>query len=241
MVVTAPIRERRENVLSFLNDTLGTTTENAISANTTAYRNPPSTTVKEQDSEAANSLTDMSEAQSTESSNSNGFTGSEVSDKSGGESRVLDSDEIMIPKVVEKDKAPPRRKTNVGPMDMSSNLVQGSRDSEEGETVDAQETENLSGKQVICLSGDQVTGNLQRRATPGRVHRLSDMLVAGPSRDLLDRDSLEYNNGRPALVGSRGDTDYDETREFISSETYPIAPAEHNPSVIFVPAKSRAS
>ncbi|XP_039662853.1 uncharacterized protein LOC120562956 isoform X2 [Perca fluviatilis] len=262
MVVTAPIRARRENVLSFLNDALGTTTEKTIPENTTAYRNPPSKPVKEQYSE------DMSEAKSTESFDTNRFTGPVVSDKNGGESRDvfkgLDSDEIVIPKVVEKDKAPLRRKTNMRLMDMSSRLVQdqGSREhggphrthqasrertdlnSEEGVTVDSQKAENLSRKQVISLSRDRVTSSLQRKAAPGRVHELNGMLVPGRSRELLDPDSLEDNIGRPAPVGNRGDADYDETREFLSSEMYPkdvLAPPEHMPSSFSVPAKSRAS
>ncbi|KAF1387783.1 hypothetical protein PFLUV_G00083530 [Perca fluviatilis] len=255
MVVTAPIRARRENVLSFLNDALGTTTEKTIPENTTAYRNPPSKPVKEQYSEASNSFTDMSEAKSTESFDTNRFT-----DVFKG----LDSDEIVIPKVVEKDKAPLRRKTNMRLMDMSSRLVQdqGSREhggphrthqasrertdlnSEEGVTVDSQKAENLSRKQVISLSRDRVTSSLQRKAAPGRVHELNGMLVPGRSRELLDPDSLEDNIGRPAPVGNRGDADYDETREFLSSEMYPkdvLAPPEHMPSSFSVPAKSRAS
>ncbi|XP_028437099.1 uncharacterized protein LOC114557683 isoform X2 [Perca flavescens] len=255
MVVTAPIRARRENVLSFLNDALDTTTEKTIPENTTAYRNPPSKPVKEQYSE------DMSEAKSTESFDTNRFTGPGVSDKNGGESRGLDSDEIVIPKVVEKDKAPLRRKTKMRLMDMSSRLVQdqGSREhggphgahqasrertdlnSEEGVTVDAQKIENLSGKQVISLSRDRVTSSLQRKAAPGRVHELNGMLVPVRSRELLDPDSLEDNIGRPAPVGNRGDADYDETREFLSSEMYPKAPPEHMPSSFSVPAKSQAS
>lgn len=79
--------------------------------------------------------------------------------------------------------------------------------------VGAQEAENLSGKQAIRLSGDQVTDNLgtnlQRKAAPGRVNGLNGMLAPGRSRELLDWDSLEGNNGRPAPVGNRGDADYD--------------------------------
>ncbi|XP_078108017.1 uncharacterized protein LOC144519009 [Sander vitreus] len=110
----------------------------------------------------------MSEAKSTESIDTNRCTDA---------FKGLDSDEIMIPKVVEKDKAPLRRKTNMRLMDMSSRLVQdqGSTEhggphgahqasqertdlnSEEGVTVDAQKAEDLSGKQVISLSQDQVT------------------------------------------------------------------------------------
>ncbi|XP_044063540.1 uncharacterized protein LOC122881414 isoform X2 [Siniperca chuatsi] len=218
------------------------------------YRNPPSKPVKEQDSE------DMSEENSAESLDANGFTDA---------FKDLDSHEIMIPKVVEKDKAPSRRNTgdNMGPMDMSSMLVrdqgsgehsgphgahQASRErtdlnSEEEVMVVAQEAENVSGKQVIRSSGAHMTDsdslgtNVQRKATPGRVNGFNGMLAPGRSRELLDWDSLEDNNGRPAPVVNRGDTDDDETRECISSETSPIAPPEHKPSSLSVPAKSRAS
>ncbi|XP_049902404.1 uncharacterized protein LOC126391579 isoform X2 [Epinephelus moara] len=242
MVVTAPIRARRENVLSLLNDAFGTTTEKTTPASTT----------------------DMSEARSTENFNTNGLTGPEVSDKNGSESRDaikgLGSDEIMIPKVVEK--AFSRWETNVGSVNISRRLVQdqGSRElgephgadtasrewtdlnSEEGVMMNTQGAENLSGQNVIRLSGDQVTGRLQRKATPERVHGLNGMMAPYISRELVDPDSLEENNGRPAPVGNRGDVDHDETREFVSSETYyPIAPPEHMPSSFSAPAKSRAS
>ncbi|KAK5862456.1 hypothetical protein PBY51_017852 [Eleginops maclovinus] len=108
-------------------------------------------------------------------------------------------------------------------------------------TVEAQKVENLSGKPVFRLSKDRVTGSLQRQATPGRVHGLNGMLAPGPSRELLDRDSLEYNNGRPAPMGIRGDRDYDETREFMSSEMYPIVPLEQSPSTFAGPAKIRST
>ncbi|XP_051261595.1 uncharacterized protein LOC127366571 isoform X2 [Dicentrarchus labrax] len=207
VVVTAPIRAQRENLL--LNDALGTTTEKTIPATTIdAFKDP-------------------------------------------------DSQDIMITKVVEKDQAPSRRKTgvekvNMGLMDVSSRLVrdQGSRkllNGTEGMTADSQVAENLSGKQVIGLNGDHVSDsgslgtNLQRRATPGRVN---GMPAPGPSRKQLDWDSLEENNGNPAPVGNRGYTDHDETREFISAEMYPtgaVAPPEHMPSSLSVPAKSRAA
>ncbi|XP_038567670.1 uncharacterized protein LOC119897785 [Micropterus salmoides] len=217
MVVTTPVRAQRQNVLSLLNDALAPTTEKTIPA----------------------IITDA----------------------------LKDSHEIVIPNAVEKDKAPSRRNTgvdqdNMRPMDMSSRLVwdQGSREhsgphrphqasrertdlnSEEGMMVYAQEAENLPGKQVIHLNEDQVTDSdsletiVQRKATPGRANGLNGMLAPGPSKKLLDWDSLEEN--RPAPVGNRGDTDYDETREFISSETSPIAPPEHMPRSLSVPAKS---
>nr|XP_046256033.1 uncharacterized protein LOC124065053 [Scatophagus argus] len=241
VVITAPLRVRRENVLNFLNDALGTTTEKTITTTIKAYRHPPSKLLSEQDSE------DISEAKSTEDLDTNGFTDP-------------DSHETIIPKDMEKDKSPSLRKTdNKRPMDMSSQLFQdqGSREyrgphrehqaskeridlnSEEGVAVDAQKAEHSPGKQVIRSSRDQADDSagldliLQRKATPGRVNELNGMLAPGRSRELLDWDSLENNNGRPAPQ----DVDYDDTREFISSETYPAAPPEH----MSVPAKCRAS
>ncbi|XP_033983691.1 uncharacterized protein LOC117480467 [Trematomus bernacchii] len=239
MVLTAPIRARREKGLSNLYDTLGTTTEKAIPANTTEYPTPKN----EQESEAANSVTERSEAKSTASYGSNGFTDA---------LKGLDSDVTKIPKAEEKYAAPSGDKTNVGSMDLSSVPVQGSREQsgplekqkasgEEGVMVEAQEVEHLSGKPVVRLSKDRVTGSVQKKATPGRVHGLNGMLAPGPGRVPLDWDSLEYHNGRPAPVGIRGDPDYDETREFMSHEMYPIVPPEQSPSTFAVPAKIRAT
>ncbi|KAL7393746.1 hypothetical protein ABVT39_015482 [Epinephelus coioides] len=202
-------------------------------------RNPSSRPVNEQDSEDFfnNPFTDMSEARSTENFNTSGLTDA---------LKGLDSDEIMIPKVVEK--ALSRRETNVGSVNISRRLVQdqGSRElgeprgadtasrewtdlnSEEGVMMNTQGAENLSGQHVIRLSGDQVTGRLQRKATPERVHGLNGMMASYISRELVDPDSLEENNGRPAPVGNRGDVDHD-------------APPEHMPSSFSAPAKSRAS
>ncbi|XP_071325100.1 uncharacterized protein [Trachinotus anak] len=229
MVLTAPVRARRENVISFLN----------------ANRNPLSEPVAGKDSE------DMSDAKSTESFDTNGFTGPEVSDKNGSESRdavkSLESHEIMIPKVVVNDNTPSGKTKGVGkdslePVYASRRPVQdrGSReatdlDSEEGTTVIAQEDGNLSGKQVLHVSGDKVIDNasqgtdLQGKAR--RVNGLNSMLAPGQSREMQDWDSAEDNNGRVAAVGNSR-----ETREYISSETYPIATPEHKP----VPAKSQA-
>lgn len=40
------------------------------------------------------------------------------------------------------------------------------------------------------------------------------MLAPGGSRELLDWDSLQDNNGRPAPLGNSGDTDYDGKTRF---------------------------
>ncbi|XP_047187693.1 uncharacterized protein LOC118302810 isoform X2 [Scophthalmus maximus] len=223
VVLTAPIRARRENLLSFLN----------------GNKNPPRKPLTENDSE------DTSEETSTERFDTNGFTEAKVPGNKGAESKDavkdLGSNEVMISKAV-VDNAPSQRKTaedegSERPMDMSRRLDQdhGSRvrtdlNSEEGTTVDTRDG-NLSGRQVFRSSG-----HLQRKAEA--MTGLNAMLTPGHSREMQDWDSLEQNNGRLAVVGNSRHTDYDETREYISSETYPI---EKLPSHLSVPAKSRAS
>ncbi|XP_026149895.1 uncharacterized protein LOC113122633 isoform X2 [Mastacembelus armatus] len=237
MVVTAAVRARRENVLSFLTGALGTTTEKTVTANTTGYGNPPRKVVTEKDSE------DVSDAKSTESFETDRLTVKDV-----------ESHEILTPKVVQNDETPftGASKDKVVLLDVSRRLVQehGSRersgpcgshqaskeqtdlDSEEGMTVDAQEVETVSGKQVMCLDGARMTGEdsqgptLQRKA--GRVEGMKGTVVSGESRDLLDQDSLEDNNSNIRT----------ESREYISSETSPI---ERVPSGLSVPAKNPAS
>ncbi|XP_040900904.1 uncharacterized protein LOC121186281 [Toxotes jaculatrix] len=222
-VLTAPVR-----------DALGTMT---IPTNATAHGNPPSKPVTEKDSE------DMSDEKSEESFDPNGFTDA---------GKALESHEIkiMIPKVVVNDNAPGRKtgvdEDSVEPVDTSRRTMVQDQGSTERTDLDSEEgmDGNLSGKQVIRLSGDKMTdsagqgANLQRRA--GRVNGLNGMLAPGQSREMLDWDSLEDNNGRPAAVGSIRDQGYDETREYISSETYPIAPPENRPSHLSVPPKSQA-
>ncbi|XP_040021239.2 uncharacterized protein LOC120810608 isoform X1 [Gasterosteus aculeatus] len=193
MVATAPIRAQRENVLSFLHDSLRPSTEK-IPGNVTA--NPPNESVKDDDSEDS--------------------------------SRSLDSDAMMISQVLEKDKAPSTRRTNGGTQ-VGEQEGSGERSGPHGpqpasrertdrsseETLEAQERDHLPGKHGFGSNG---------------------MFAPGSSRELMDRDSLE-DNGRPAPVGNRGDTDYDETRELISAETHP----EHMASSFPAPAKVRAS
>ncbi|XP_056237337.1 uncharacterized protein LOC130172559 isoform X3 [Seriola aureovittata] len=199
VVLTAPVRDRRENFISFLNDALGAMTTPAYA---TANRNPTSKPVTDKDSE----------------------------------DKGLESHEIWIPEVMVNDNTPSGRKKgvgkdSVGPVDVSRRLVQdlGSReptdlDSEEGMTVVAQEDGNLSGKQVIRLSGDKVIDSASQGANlQGKVRRVNGLigvLAPGQSREMQDWDSAEDNNGRLPAVGNTRDTD--ETREYISSETYPI-------------------
>ncbi|KAG7475275.1 hypothetical protein JOB18_028396 [Solea senegalensis] len=192
VVFAAPIRAQRENVLSFLNDALGTMN---VPGNVTAYTKPPSEPVTENNSE------DISDANSSD--DKTGFEEPEQTNNNGGDSTVkdLESHEIMAM----NDNAPSRRKTgvdkvSVGTMDMSRELIQdyGSRewtglDSEEGMTVDNQK------------GGKHTSGSdLQRKAE--RVNVLDRELSPDESRDLPDGDSVEENRGRlAAAVNSKYD------------------------------------
>ncbi|XP_037310357.2 uncharacterized protein LOC119197833 isoform X1 [Pungitius pungitius] len=206
MAATAPIRAQRENVLSFLKDSLPPSTEKIIPENVTA--NPPNKAVKDQDSE------DTSEARSTEDLGPNRFTDS---------FRGHDSDEMMSSQVLDNDKAPSTWITNVGTQvrDQGS----GERSGPHGAQPASIERTDVSGEQAQEAQeaqelDHQVSGS-QRKAAQGRVHGSNGMFAPGGSRELMDRNSLE-DNGRPAPVGNRADTDYAETREFIRAETHPI-------------------
>ncbi|XP_028985793.1 uncharacterized protein LOC114843425 isoform X2 [Betta splendens] len=191
VVVTASVRARRENVLSFI----------------TGNRNPPSKPVADDDSE------DLSDAKSAEDFDTNGFKDA-VKD--------LDSHEIMIPAVVEKDKAPPGRTTAAGQVvDTSSAVVP---DSDEEMVLGA----HLPGRQSSRSPGGQKTGSPSAESSRSLVH--------GGSRELLDGDSLEHNTGRLVPQGNKN-TDYDETREYNSMESPRVRP-EHRTSTSFVPAMS---
>ncbi|XP_037310360.2 uncharacterized protein LOC119197833 isoform X2 [Pungitius pungitius] len=189
MAATAPIRAQRENVLSFLKDSLPPSTEKIIPENVTA--NPPNKAVKDQDSEDS-------------------FRGH-------------DSDEMMSSQVLDNDKAPSTWITNVGTQvrDQGS----GERSGPHGAQPASIERTDVSGEQAQEAQeaqelDHQVSGS-QRKAAQGRVHGSNGMFAPGGSRELMDRNSLE-DNGRPAPVGNRADTDYAETREFIRAETHPI-------------------
>ncbi|XP_068180787.1 uncharacterized protein [Antennarius striatus] len=236
MVVSAPVRDALDMIIE-------------ETAAETAYRKPQNKPVEEENSE------DLSEAQSTESLDTPGFTDS-------------DSQESTVSRVVEKDKVPSAGETGVDKNDMGSMDVSSSSDqdlvgrelgrsnaeqqtsrelvdsnSEEGIMV-ADEAEHLSGKHIILSSGHQVTHNnnlgnsLQRKASPRGDHGLNGVLTPGLGRALPAWDSFEDDNGKP---DNRGDADFDETRELMSSETYPIAPLELKPGIFSVTAKSRVS
>ncbi|XP_051922719.1 uncharacterized protein LOC127601475 isoform X2 [Hippocampus zosterae] len=122
LATAAPIRARRENVVTFLNDVLSKPTRKTVPAIDTGHRNPPSETEKEQDSEQDSE--DLSEDQSFESANQDTIAGDElaVSDSSlGGESKDLDSDEA--PRTKGEAEASPGRQMGAMPSMVS---VQGS-------------------------------------------------------------------------------------------------------------------
>ncbi|CAJ1061671.1 uncharacterized protein LOC117822641 [Xyrichtys novacula] len=249
LVSTAPIRVRRENVLSFLENAHDTTTARTIHATSSAaIKITPTDPEKEQVS------ADNSEAKSRERFGTNGYADS-VKDP--------DSHEAMNPAVMEK--GPSQRRTggtntnNTGLKDVSSRPVQdlGSREhpgpaeahrasveqidlnSQEGLTVGARDLVNLSGEQVN--DGVSQGTNLRRWAPSPRVNGLNSLSAPGRRREVQDPDSLEENNGRPAPAGNRGNTDYDETKEVISSEVNPVASPGNIPSGLSIPAKSKAS
>ncbi|XP_047453951.1 uncharacterized protein LOC125015917 isoform X1 [Mugil cephalus] len=252
VVATAPIRAQRENVLSFLSDALGTTTERSVPARITANRKPPTRPEKEQDSD------DLSEENSRQTSDTSSSQGQQEADKNGSESRDLDSQEIVASEskvttgagkenIMDNNSRPAQDHMSQGQRERQGSRGLTDPDSEEVIVVRGVEAENVPGKHVACSCGDraprsprQSTG-FQIQTAPGRVPGMNGMLAPGRSREILDPDSLEENYGRPAAAGNGRLTDYDETREYFSSETYPFAPPEQRPSGLSVPARSRAA
>lgn len=139
----------------------------------------------------------------------------------------------MSPPVLDKDKAPSRTTTgteSIGLMDTNGGLVQTHGSIEQSEThrpmrtsrewtsihsdeenmPEARRVENLPGKQVTHSHGvkgtasDNRGANLQRKT--GNVDGSNGLLAQGESRELLDRGSLEDNNGRLVQQDNR-DTD----------------------------------
>ncbi|KAM9310152.1 uncharacterized protein KZ484_026095 [Pholidichthys leucotaenia] len=242
IVLSAPNRERRESVLSFLNDALSTATEKSTPASTTVYKNPPCRLVNVQDSE------DTSEAASAENFHTIACARPVVSITDGDESRDtskgLSSDEIMIP-VVAKDKAPLKRTAAVGRnAGMTSSLIQdhGSVEQREiqgehqanGGQIDPNSAEETMTKAQGSVA--QSPNPVQRKTPSRRVNGPNIMVAQGQNEEMLDVDSLEANNGRLAPVDNSRQRDYDETREYTSSETYSLLQ-----SSLSVPAESRAA
>ncbi|XP_041843149.1 uncharacterized protein LOC121641211 [Melanotaenia boesemani] len=222
-VVTPPVRAERLNVLSFLNDAFCTTTEKAATTKTKAYSNPPKQ-VNVPNSE------DLSDSKSMENVDTDGFPD-------------LDSDEVLSREALAKQQAPLRRMTgdgkdNTQPMGMTRRLIldhksqklngiheelQASR-----ESADQDSEEGMK----VKAHGVHESTDVQRQARPGIVKGINDKMLPGQSREMLDWNSLEDNNGRLTAGGSSKDADYDETRESVSLETYPS-----KPSSLSVPAK----
>ncbi|XP_017281975.2 uncharacterized protein LOC108241977 isoform X2 [Kryptolebias marmoratus] len=202
-VETGLVRGERQNVLSFLKEALSTTTEKAIPAEVTGYRNSSSRPIELQDSE------DLSDARSTESFETNKYPEPVASDESGGESIDLNSDEVLVPKAEAKEQAPSKR------------TAQG------GKTLRIQGEPQASGAQSHQSSTGGVTG---------RVNRMYHELDRDRSREMPDWDSLEDKNGRSPTGDESKLTDYDESGEHVSSETYPL-----KPSSLSAPAKKRGA
>ncbi|XP_075882782.1 uncharacterized protein LOC142888406 [Nelusetta ayraudi] len=221
VVVTAP-RVQRDNVLTFLNDALGVTTERTVATASAAARPPQNNPVNEDDSE------DLSEEKSTESLPTNGITG--VIEDPDSHEEAISKDSVKTPL---KKRAENTNDRLVGPVEqMDLNSGEAARDAEPSPG----QVDNSSVEQVN-QSANVVADDHHRKATPVGGAGFNGMLAAGRSRELQDLDSLEDNAGRPAPVWDhRRDTDYDETRELLSSETYPLAPPQH----MSVPVKSQA-
>lgn len=113
-----------------------------------------------------------------------------------------------------------------------------------GEWPGLNSEEGVMALQGAVPAGRRAIYKLNRQAAPGRVKGVNGMLAPSRSREMLDQDSLEENTGR-VVVG--GNIDYDgkargktwnyaylahyianmfyiptDTREYISSETYPV-------------------
>ncbi|XP_030012937.1 uncharacterized protein LOC115434942 [Sphaeramia orbicularis] len=142
-----------------------------------------------------------------------------------------DSYEITTSYPTEENNANESRKAEVN--DMSSRLVQDHGSKELNDQQASREVTDINsnkriivdaGEQLSGLSGANVTGstsqgmNLQSVSTKRRADDLNGALSPGRDRRLRDWDSPENNSGKSALVGHGRNADYDETREFFSSE-----------------------
>ncbi|KAM4567903.1 uncharacterized protein V3H82_012159 [Fundulus diaphanus] len=221
--VQGQTRAQRRHVLIFLNEALGATTDRATPAKVTAKRNP-SDSSRDQDSD------DLSEMQSTESFVTPGYPGP---DQSGSESKEtsedLNSDGRIAPKPGEKGQASSRRRTRVGtdnmqPLDRTSTLVQDRKSQEQ-----IQGQGKLQGGRGPT-DPDSEEGAMARsgRATQStRLRIKADDVDPDESRE-TSWQSSEGNDGKPAVVRNSK-----ESREYISSETYPF-----DPSGLSAPVKS---
>ncbi|XP_019728404.1 uncharacterized protein LOC109517599 isoform X1 [Hippocampus comes] len=192
LATAAPIRARRENVVTFLNDALSKPTRKTVPAIDTAHRNPPSETEKEQDSEQDSA--DLSEDQSFESASQDTIAGDEpaVSDSSlGGESKDLDSDET--PRTKEEAEASPGRQ--MGAMPVSRRRVQDQQSGEDADLNNEEEvTDRVNVQSMVSVQGS----SFQRKESAEGAHSLDT------SRELAERRSLEMT---PAAVVQERDDD----------------------------------
>ncbi|XP_061574294.1 uncharacterized protein LOC133440961 [Cololabis saira] len=221
VLATAPVRAPRQNVLSFLNDAFGTTTEEP--AKISAQGNPPSP-VKEPNSE------DSSAATSAESFPIDGFPEPSGPDKNGGESRDasedLDSHEIMVPFPLGKEPALWRR-TARGKGDTQLADVTGrpfqdhahqKQSQIQGQLQANREKTDQNSEEGMMIEAEswRQSSDLSRQATG--VQGMSGGLAPDRSRETPDWDSFEDKDGRLPVMGKITHEDYDETREHISSE-----------------------
>ncbi|XP_057690126.1 uncharacterized protein LOC130914708 [Corythoichthys intestinalis] len=178
LVIAAAIRARRENVISFLNDALDTTTGKTLPSILTAHKNLLNDPKTEQYSQ------DLSEDQSTESVKHDSIAEPAESDANvGGESEDLNSDEIHQ----SREKLPPRRQ--IGAVNVSRRRAQ---DQQSGEHADVNsEEEIIDGVNMSSLLPIQ-DSSVDRKSSAEGAHSLA------PSREMVDEDSLPMNSA--ALV-----------------------------------------
>ncbi|XP_014858024.1 PREDICTED: uncharacterized protein LOC106927173 [Poecilia mexicana] len=220
MGVQGQIKAQRRHVLIFLNEAFGATTERATAAKVTAKRSPDKPP-RHQDSN------DLSEMQSVESFVTPGYPGP---DQSGSESKETskdhDSYEVVDPKAGAD--APSRRNTQTGTgkmqqLDKISRHVQGRSQ----EQIFGQGKQQGSGGQTDPDSEEGTTVRSGRATQSTSVQIQGERLDAEKSME-TSWESTEVNDGKLAVVHNNK-----ETREYISSETYPF-----DPSRLSAPVKS---
>ncbi|XP_029959150.1 uncharacterized protein LOC115397109 isoform X2 [Salarias fasciatus] len=235
VVETSPVRARRENVLSFLNDAFSATTEKAIPTKITGNNSARAPEEEKKSEEFA----DMSVGKSAEKFHNSRSPVSvpEAPEQTGGESRDLGSRETL--------RSPSRRtggvnSDDVQSADTTSTLQQDLRSSDhsgpQGEQQASGEHTDLNSEEEAMMR-PQDTGSLSGthcRDTGGVKRRLAP----SQSGERPDEESLEE---RLAAVGKARDADDDETREYMSSEIHPYARPGPGPIQPSFPAWSRTS
>ncbi|XP_008430661.1 uncharacterized protein LOC103478533 isoform X2 [Poecilia reticulata] len=212
MGVQGQIKAQRRHVLIFLNEAFGATTERATPAKVTAKRSPDKP-LRDQDSN------DLSEMQSVESFVTPGYPET---------SKDHDSYEIVDAKAGAD--APSRRKTRTGTdktqqLDETSRHVQGRSQ----EQIIGQGKQQGSGGQTDPDS-EEGTAVRSGRATQSTSVQIQGDRVDAEKSTETSWESAEVSDGKLAVVHNSK-----ETREYISSETYPF-----DPSRLSAPVKSRS-